>query len=274
MKKFLKYSSIIALCLLLAMLSLSLFGCQTNINVNKRRRINSVNHRGFSDAPENTLSAFRMSKEMGFDKVECDLNFTKDNYPVLLHDCSVNRTSNGRGRISEMTLEDVRKLDFGSWKGGSYIGERIPTFEEFVDLCLELDLYPYIEIKCGLTNEQARILARIVDKANIRVTWISFDRKVLSTMAQLCPDSRVGLLTTLIAEDNLKFLAGLSNVVDVFIDCKYYALTEPDIELCKKHKIPLEVWSVNSEVIIANINPYITGITSDYINAQNVFNSL
>ena len=77
----------------------------------------SINHRGYSaEAPENTLAAFRMSKEMGFDAVECDVRFTKDGVPVLLHDEKVDRTSNGKGKIGDLTLEQVRKLDFGSWK--------------------------------------------------------------------------------------------------------------------------------------------------------------
>ena len=274
MKKFIKRTSIVAICMLLVIVSLSLFGCQTNIEANRRRHINSINHRGYYDAPENTLTAFRLSKENGFDIVECDVKFTMDNYPVILHDSSVNRTSNGKGKINEMTLEAVRKLDFGSWKSKSYAGERIPTFEEFIDLCVELELYPYIEIKRGTTTEQAQILVDIVEDADINVTWISFDKKILTFIAQMCSDDRIGLLTYFVTEDNLRFLADLSDTVDVFIDCKYFTLTETDIKLCKKYKVPLEVWTVNSTDTIANINPYITGITSDYVNAQELFNNL
>ena len=274
MKKFIRITSFVAVCLLLLVACISLFGCQSNIQANKRRRINSINHRGYPDAPENTLAAFRLSKEKGFSFVECDVNFTKDGHPVLLHDSAVNRTSNGKGKIAELTLEEVRNLDFGSWKADVYSDEHIPTFEEFIDLCVELELHPYIELKGGVTAEQASLLADIVKEAEIRVTWISFDKKAISTMAQLCPTARVGLLTRLIADDNLSFLSELSKVVEVFIDCKYTALTEAEIKLCKKYKIPLEVWTINSEEIIASIDPYITGVTSDCVNAQEVFNNL
>ena len=74
-----------------------------------------IAHRG--GKPENTLAAFRRSKEEGACAVEVDLEFTRDGHPVLLHDSTVDRTSNGRGAISELTLEEVRKLDFGIKQG-------------------------------------------------------------------------------------------------------------------------------------------------------------
>ena len=274
MKKFNRSTTVIAVCLLLVMVGLTLFGCQTNVEANKRRHINSINHRGYSDAPENTLSAFRLSKEMGFDVVECDVRFTKDNYPVLLHDSSVSRTSNGRGKISEMTLDDARQLDFGSWKGQLYEGEPIPTFEEFVSLCVELELHPYIEIKNGVTLQQTQRLVEIVDKTDLVVTWIGRDRDVLTLVSQLRAEDRIGLLAEMVSYDVLRYLSGLSKTVDVFVDCFYATLTKSQINRAKLYNIPLEVWTVNSRSVISNINPYVTGVTSDYVNAQEVFNNL
>ena len=274
MKKFIKRTSVIAVCLLLIIVSLSLFGCQSNIDANKRRQINSINHRGYFDAPENTLSAFRMSKEMGFDMVECDVKFTKDNQPVLLHDSSVNRTSNGRGKISELTLEQVRQLDFGSWKSSLYEGERIPTFQEFIALCVELQLHPYIEIKGSTTLQQARQLVEIVDDTDLSVTWIGRNRSVLTLISQLRTGDRIGLLTEIITLESIRYLKDLSKTTEVFVDCYYPTLTQSQIQLCVLTGIPLEVWTVNSYSAITNIDPYITGVTSDYVNAQEVFNGL
>lgn len=116
-------------------------------NLYDNPNIRAVNHRGYcTEAPENTLSAFRLSKKMGFRYVECDVSFTSDTVPVLLHDSTVDRTSNGSGNISAMTLEQVKALDFGSWKSAEYAGEKIPTFEEFMLLCKQIGLHPYIEI--------------------------------------------------------------------------------------------------------------------------------
>ena len=273
-KKLHKIVSIIAVCLIMVIVCLSLFGCQSNIEANKRRHINSVNHRGYNSAPENTLAAFRLSKEMGFDMVECDIQFTKDSVPVLLHDSSVNRTSNGKGKISEMTLDEALQLDFGSWKSQSYAGERIPTFQEFISLCAELDLHPYIELKNGITLQQTRQLTEIVDKTDMSVTWIGRDKSALTLISQLRTDDSIGLLTEVIGYDALLFLSQLSKSTDVFVDCFYVTLSKSQINLCMFFGIPLEVWTVNSQTAITNVHPYITGITSDYVNAQEVFNSL
>ena len=74
-----------------------------------------IAHRG--GKPENTLAAFRRSKDEGACAIEVDLEFTKDGHPVLLHDSTVDRTSNGKGAVSELTFEEVKKLDFGIKQG-------------------------------------------------------------------------------------------------------------------------------------------------------------
>lgn len=274
MKKFYRITLCLAVCLLASLLCLSLLGCQSNVEANRQRSINSIAHRGYGDAPENTLCAFRMSKEMGFDMVECDVRFTKDGKPVLLHDGTVNRTSNGKGNISELTLAEVRQLDFGSWKGAQYVGEKIPTFEEFINLCVELELHPYIEVK-DITLQQVQTLVDIVNTTELSVSWIGRDENLLTLVAQLrSGQDRVGLITEIVTKDIAKFLISLTEYVDVFVDCNYLTLTGLHINLCKLYRIPLEVWTVNSSEVIQNINPYITGVTSDSIIAQAVFNNL
>ena len=77
----------------------------------ERCLLDPVAHRGC--VPENTLAGIRAAKERGLNVVEVDLEYTKDGHPVVLHDPSVDRTSDGTGKIYDMTLEEVRKLDFG-----------------------------------------------------------------------------------------------------------------------------------------------------------------
>lgn len=91
-------------------------------------------HRGNSgEFPENTLSAFRSAADLGVDMIEFDVAITKDGVPVILHDETVDRTSNGTGLLAELTLAAVRALDFGSWQGEAFCGERIPTLIEALD---------------------------------------------------------------------------------------------------------------------------------------------
>ena len=269
-----KKLKILLVGLLLLSTLFALFACQASDDGNRGRIVNSINHRGFGDAPENTLVAFRMSKEMGFDTVECDVRFTKDNVAVLLHDKRVNRTSNGRGKICDLTLDEARELDFGSWKSDEYAGEQIPTFAEFVDLCVELELHPYVEVKGGATFEQAQSLVETVDDANLAVTWISRDKNVLTWLADMRSDDRFGLISTFVLKSQLQFLSELSKTVDVFIDADYMFLANWQINNCKNYGVPLEVWTVNSQSRIERLDSYITGVTSDYLNAQAIFNNL
>lgn len=83
---------------------------QVDAFLQKTRR-GPIAHRG--GTPENTLEAFRFSKQYGAAGVEVDLTFTKDGHPVLLHDDTVDRTSNGSGRVEDLTLEHLKTLEFG-----------------------------------------------------------------------------------------------------------------------------------------------------------------
>ena len=88
-------------------------------------------HRGASAyAPENTLASFRRALDLGADGIELDVTLTKDGVPVIIHDGAVDRTTNGKGLINQMTFEQVRQLDAGSWFDKKYRGEKIPTLEQ------------------------------------------------------------------------------------------------------------------------------------------------
>jgi len=97
--------------------------------------VSAVAHRGFSSvAPENTLAAFRKAIELCADMVECDVRRSGDGRLVVIHDPTVDRTTNGRGAVADMSLAELRELDAGSWFSAEFAGERIPTLEEVLDL--------------------------------------------------------------------------------------------------------------------------------------------
>lgn len=92
-------------------------------------------HRGWSSHyPENTLLAFEKALELGVDQLEFDLHMTKDGELVLMHDHKLARTTGAEGIVSDYTLEELKKLDAGSWKGEQFQGLQIPTFIEFMEL--------------------------------------------------------------------------------------------------------------------------------------------
>lgn len=103
-------------------------------------------HRGLPDYPENTYTAVDAAVKAGFKAVECDISVTADGVFVLHHDVTIDRCSNGTGRIDEMTYEELLSYDFGSWKGEQFEGERLARLSDILDYCkamgvvLELDL--------------------------------------------------------------------------------------------------------------------------------------
>lgn len=109
-------------------------------------------HRGWSTVyPENTMEAFRAATELGVDQIETDIRITRDGELVLIHDATVDRTTNGTGRVIDMTLAELKSLDAGIHKGNQFKGCQIPTFIELMEyikdhptmtLDLELKEYP------------------------------------------------------------------------------------------------------------------------------------
>lgn len=231
--------------------------------------IKSVAHRGYSaGAPENTLASYRMAKAKGFKYAECDVAFTSDNVAVLLHDETIDRTSNGSGNVASMTHAQLLNYDFGSWKGSDFAGEKIPTFKDFIILCRNIGLHPYIELKNDITSAQAENLVSIVKRYGMagNVTWVSFNASALSTILQHDKEARVGYNCAL-SESALQTAYNLENGGnDVFIMASYSSVTQALVERCVAYGFQLEVWTVNDASVGASLDPYVTGIISDSLH--------
>lgn len=90
-----------------------------------------LGHRGAcAYAPENTLASFQLALDLGADGIELDVTLTKDGVPVVMHDGTVDRTTNGKGRIDQMMFAETQQLDAGSWFDAQYRGEKIPTLAQ------------------------------------------------------------------------------------------------------------------------------------------------
>lgn len=126
-----------------------------------------VAHRGLSvHAPENTLTNFRACLELrlGF---EFDVERTKDGQLVCIHDNTVDRTTNGTGKVSEWTLEEIRRLDAGSWYDPKFVGEKVPTIEEVLKLVAEFQHHEVL-IAVDLKAENVeQDVVRLAEKYNV-----------------------------------------------------------------------------------------------------------
>jgi len=107
-----------------------------------------IGHRGaMGHAPENTLASFRKAAELGATCVEFDAKLSQDKEPIVFHDDDLDRTTDGHGPVAENTLAQLQSLDAGAWFGGAYVGERIPTLGQAIDVLKDLNLGANVEIK-------------------------------------------------------------------------------------------------------------------------------
>ncbi|OYT28338.1 MAG: glycerophosphodiester phosphodiesterase [Thermofilum sp. ex4484_79] len=126
-------------------------------------------HRGAPDeAPENTLTSFKKAIEIGVDYIELDVRMTRDNQLVVIHDETVDRTTNGTGNVSSYTLNELKELDAGSWFSKEFRGEKIPTLREALELidnnCIvEIELKEdNLEEKVGLLLEELGMTGNVI----------------------------------------------------------------------------------------------------------------
>ncbi|MCC6178297.1 MAG: glycerophosphodiester phosphodiesterase [Chloroflexi bacterium] len=163
-------------------------------------RIQILAHRGASAyAPENTLAAFRVAIDQRADWLEMDVQQTADNQLVVFHDLRVERTTNGRGVVRELTLAQLRTLDAGAWFGPEFVGEQIPTFEEVVALAKAADIRIFPEVKDprlypGIEERVVDVLRRYdyLDRTIVQ----SFDGGSLEKIRAIEPRLRLAALYT------------------------------------------------------------------------------
>lgn len=141
-------------------------------------------HRGWSEKfPENTLEAFRAAIELGCDQLETDIRISKDGELVIMHDATVDRTTNGSGAVKEFTLEELKMLDAGIKKSEEFKGCRVPTFIEFMELVKDLpEMTLDIELKEYPTEGNEETAYRVCDRVLAIIDSYGYtDRCVINT---------------------------------------------------------------------------------------------
>jgi len=157
-----------------------------------------IAHRGDkTHAPENTLAGFQMAVENGADGIELDVKLTADGQVIVLHDQTVDRTTNGSGRISNIEFAAVRELDAGSWFSETFRGERIPALEEVFET---FGRHTYMNVE--LTNYATpgdNLVPKVVDMVKKhglqnKMLFSSFFARNLQITRSLLPEVPRGLL--------------------------------------------------------------------------------
>lgn len=220
-------------------------------------------HRGASTyAPENTMTSFRLGIEMGANGIETDIQETKDGHLVLFHDDSIERCSNGTGRIADYTLEELRALDFGGWKDKRFKGEPIVLFEDFAREFFGLDLVFALELK--VRNTEQKVYDIIKKYANIDNIYISsFDFANLEAMSRIAPELKLSwLILTEINEENI---AKLLSIGGKQICPKCSKTTAEGVALAASHGLGVRMWGTSDTEIMQKVYPLNTeGMTVNF----------
>jgi len=240
-----------------------------------------IAHRGASGfAPENTLAAFKLALALGADGVEMDVQLSSDGHPVVIHDSRVNRTTNGTGAVSRLTLDQLQSLDAGSWferrlsrrprlramarriyaeAGGgfqTFSPERVPTLEAVLSLLAGAGLERiYVELKGSPATRQP-LLEAVLDlvrtlRAERLVTLLSFDHHIVRNAREISGSIRTAATfpargRRLISTRSILRAAEHAGVDEVALH--FGLATRRAVESFHEHGLSVSGWTANSKL--------------------------
>lgn len=230
-------------------------------------------HRGASgEYPENTMLAFEKAVELGCTGIETDVHVTKDGHLVLIHDETVDRTTNGKGYIKDHNLEDLKKLDAGSFKDDAFKGASIPLLEELLEFVKDKNIKLNLELKTDVIW-YAGIEEKVLDlvyKYNLK------DRVIISSFNHYSVHRFKNLDNTI--ETGLLYMEGLFEphlyakiVGSEAIHPIYPAIDNEElVKRVKKAGIKINTWTVNKEDDMRRLLSYgVEGIITNYPDKLN-----
>jgi glycerophosphoryl diester phosphodiesterase len=212
-----------------------------------------VAHRGASGyEPENTLRAVRRALEMGVDAVEVDVRLSRDGVPVVIHDEAVDRTTNGRGLVRGMSVEELRRLDAGK-------GERVPLLSEVLE---------EVKGRCVLFAELKEVDAaepalKLVEAAGMldSVLFISFEQEALAAVKRLAPRSHVGLIYAKPSDG----IVAAKRLGCEFVLPHYRLATEKAVAFAHRMGLLVVAWTVDDAETAAELKRRgVDGVASNY----------
>jgi glycerophosphoryl diester phosphodiesterase len=205
------------------------------------RYVLNIAHRGASGRfPENTLRAFAAAINDGAQMCELDIQLSRDGSLVVIHDDTVERTTDGRGAVRSMTLDELRRLDAGVRFGREFKGERIPTLEEVMALA-DGRCGLNIELKsAGVEREVCKLI--VAHKALTTAMVSSFDWEALATVRDIEPRVRIGLLAS---RGPLRLFEAAVELKAESVNPKANIVTEELCSAAHRHNLTVYTWTVD-----------------------------
>ncbi|GAE91288.1 glycerophosphoryl diester phosphodiesterase [Gracilibacillus boraciitolerans JCM 21714] len=212
-------------------------------------------HRGASkQAPENTMAAFDLAYDQGANGIETDVQLTKDGIPVLIHDETADRTTNGTGYIKDLTYQELQSLDAGSWKSPVYSDSKIPALDELLAWNKDKDLKLNIELKNNLISYpdiEEIVCEKLQQHKMVEHTVISsFNHTSIAKLDKMKTTIDYALLTS----KQMKNLIPFSKEINAKgIHIRYRLLSYRLVENATKNNLYVAVYTVNHPILIAKV---------------------
>ncbi|MEN2466394.1 glycerophosphodiester phosphodiesterase family protein [Ornithinibacillus sp. JPR2-1] len=201
--------------------------------------IRGIAHRGYPvNYPENTLSSFQAAIDLGFSHMELDVHMSKDGIPVVMHDHTIDRMTNGTGEIRDYTLEELKQFTIHS-------EEKIPTLEEVLTIAKDRIIVS-IELKKpklypGIEQEIYDIITKFEMEDQVYV--ISFNHDSLLKLRAISDEIQLGPLVNKVRPSHFRLIKKM-NARYFAVNCK--AIKEKHIKKCESMEVQLVVWTVNT----------------------------
>jgi glycerophosphoryl diester phosphodiesterase len=218
-----------------------------------------IGHRGASGyEPENTLLSFEKAIDLNADGIELDVHLSFDNQLVVIHDETIDRTTNGKGEVHQMTLQELKKIKIDN-------SQEIPTLIEVFDLVNRRCMIN-IELKgIGTAKPTAQLMEHYIATKNWNYNDFlvsSFDWNMLEETTVFNPKIRIGVLTEVSIEDALAFA---KKIKAFSIHPDYELLTQENVTLMQENGFGVFPWTVNSKEAIQKIKSFnVNGIISNF----------
>lgn len=228
------------------------------MSTRKPRSTNEVQaHRGASAvAPENTIAGFRAARDQGAGWVELDVALLADGTPVVIHDVTLDRTTNRTGSLGELTKADLEGIDAGSRFAAQFAGERLSTLPEVLDALAGFGLNVNVEIK---QHKHHKSLAQLTETVHAclrahasrtKVMISSFDPECLKAMHRLDPSYELAMLWSELPPD---WLDRLEQIPSKVVHLDYRSLSYRVLDRARERDVAIRVWTCNDP---AQIEPF------------------
>jgi len=212
-----------------------------------------IGHRGVGGLrPENTYCSFQYAAELGIDWIEFDVQLTKDEQWVIMHDDTIDRTTNGHGKIGDFTWAQIEQLEAGLWYTPPYPDQPIPTLVKTLGLASQLGLSLNIEIKSPDKDphKHARLMAEFIGKylqeSHVTVLISSFNLPCIVELGRILPDLAISYLVDFFSPETIS-ITKANNFRS--INCDVKTITENDLKIATQHNIPVMLYTINDKAL-------------------------